>query len=53
MVMIGAASVRLDLPVAALETAIATGFGAKGERIVEMNLAALRAGRDALAGLPG
>lgn len=53
VVMVGAASARLSLPVATLEAAIATGFVAKGEKIVAINLAAFRAGRAALAVLAG
>ena len=53
VVMVGAASARLTLRVATLEAAIATGFAAKGEKIVAINLAAFRAGRAALAALAG
>lgn len=53
VVMVGAASARLDLPVAVIESAIADGFARKGERIVAVNLAAFRAGRAALTAVPG
>jgi len=53
VVMVGAASARLSLPVPSLEAAIAAGFAAKGKKIVEINLAAFRAGRAALAALAG
>jgi len=53
VVMVGAASARLTLPVPSLEAAIAAGFAAKGKKIVEINLAAFRAGRAALAALAG
>ena len=53
VVMVGAASARLSLPVPSLEAAIAAGFAAKGKKIVEINLAAFRAGRAALAALVG
>lgn len=53
VVMVGAASARLDLPVPSLEAAIAAGFATKGKKIVEINLAAFRAGRAALAALAG
>ncbi|HER08338.1 MAG TPA: indolepyruvate oxidoreductase subunit beta [Bacteroides sp.] len=47
MVMLGAASVHLDLPAKKLEEAMETLFGRKGEDVVRMNIAALQAGRDA------
>jgi indolepyruvate ferredoxin oxidoreductase beta subunit len=53
VVMVGAASVCLALPVPSLEAAIAAGFAAKGKKIVAINLAAFRAGRAALAALAG
>jgi indolepyruvate ferredoxin oxidoreductase beta subunit len=53
VVMVGAASARLTLPVATLEAAIAAGFAPKGGKIVAINLAAFRAGRAALAALAG
>lgn len=46
IVMLGAASHFIDLPYSSLENAIHTLFGRKGEEIVEMNLKALKAGRD-------
>ncbi len=48
MVMVGAASRFLDVSAALLEEAIATGFAAKGDRVVALNLAAFRSGRAAL-----
>jgi indolepyruvate ferredoxin oxidoreductase beta subunit len=47
MVMVGAASHRLPVPVEAIELLIKTTFGRKGEKVVESNLAAFRAGREA------
>lgn len=45
MVMLGAASPYIDLPFAKLEEGIRTIFERKGEKIVNANLEALRAGR--------
>ena len=45
MVMLGAASPFIDLEFSKLEDGIRTIFERKGEAIVELNLAALRAGR--------
>ena len=47
MVMLGAASKFIDIEYSALEDAIRTIFGSKGEKIVKMNLDALKAGREA------
>lgn len=47
MVMLGAASAYINMPFEVIEDAIRTLFGKKGEEIVEANLKALRAGRDA------
>jgi indolepyruvate ferredoxin oxidoreductase beta subunit len=47
MVMVGAASHRLPLPVEAIELFIRTTFQRKGEKVVETNLKAFRAGRAA------
>lgn len=47
MVMVGAASNVLPLDPAAIEHQIQQRFAAKGERVVEMNLHAFRAGRQA------
>jgi indolepyruvate ferredoxin oxidoreductase beta subunit len=47
IVILGAASSYIDLPFASLENAVRTFFGRKGEEIVEVNLKALKAGRDA------
>jgi indolepyruvate ferredoxin oxidoreductase, beta subunit len=49
MVMVGAASHRLPVKVETLEHFIRTTFAAKGERVVETNLTAFRAGREAAA----
>lgn len=46
MVMLGAASPFIDLPFEKFEEGIRQLFGRKGEEIVEINLAALRAGRE-------
>ncbi len=46
MVLLGAASPWIDIPSEAVEHAIATVFAAKGSKIVEMNIAAYRAGRE-------
>lgn len=46
MVLLGAASPFIDLSVECIEEGIRTVFGAKGEKIVEMNLTAFRAGRE-------
>jgi indolepyruvate ferredoxin oxidoreductase beta subunit len=46
IVILGAASPYIDIPYPNLENAIRHLFGRKGEEIVEMNLKALKAGRD-------
>lgn len=46
MVILGAASPFLDIPFEKFEDAIRTMFGRKGEEVVEVNLQALRAGRE-------
>jgi indolepyruvate ferredoxin oxidoreductase beta subunit len=46
MVLIGAASRYLPLKSEAIETAIRDGFAAKGDKVVAVNLAAFRAGRE-------
>lgn len=46
MVLLGAASPFIEIGAEAIEKAIATVFGAKGESIVEMNIKAFRAGRE-------
>jgi indolepyruvate ferredoxin oxidoreductase beta subunit len=48
VVMVGAASTRLDLPVETLEACVRDGFAAKGERVVGVNMRAFRAGRAAV-----
>jgi indolepyruvate ferredoxin oxidoreductase beta subunit len=47
MVMLGAASPYIDMPFSSFENAVRKLFARKGDEIVEMNLKALRAGRDA------
>ena len=49
MVMVGAASHRLPVKVDTLEHFIRTVFAPKGDRVVETNLKAFRAGREAAA----
>ena len=44
VVLLGAASGHLEIPYRNLESGIRTLFGGKGERIVEINLSALKAG---------
>jgi indolepyruvate ferredoxin oxidoreductase beta subunit len=46
IVMLGAASAFLNLEIEDLENALKQLFGRKGEEIVEMNIKALRAGRE-------
>lgn len=46
IVVLGAAAPFLDLPYTALEDAIRAIFGRKGEEVVNLNLNALRAGKD-------
>jgi indolepyruvate ferredoxin oxidoreductase beta subunit len=48
MVMVGAASDHLGLSMESLEGALETLFGRKGADVVRMNVAALRAGKDAV-----
>jgi len=50
MVILGAASPFIDMPFASLENAVRNLFSRKGEQIVEVNLKALRAGRECSAG---
>ncbi len=47
IVMVGASSHRLDISFEKLEEGIRSIFGRKGETIVNLNLEALKAGRDA------
>ncbi len=47
LVLLGAASPFIDIDTARIEEAIKGVFGAKGEKIVEQNIAAFRAGREA------
>jgi indolepyruvate ferredoxin oxidoreductase beta subunit len=49
MVVLGAASPFIDLSFESLEKAIYTLFGRKGQEVVEVNIKALKAGRDALS----
>ncbi len=46
MVMLGAATPFIDIPLASLENGIREIFGRKGEAIVQLNLKALYAGRE-------
>jgi indolepyruvate ferredoxin oxidoreductase beta subunit len=46
MVILGAAAPYLGMPIEALEQAIRATFGRKGEEVVELNIKALRTGRD-------
>jgi indolepyruvate ferredoxin oxidoreductase beta subunit len=46
MVMLGAATPFIDIPLSSLENGIREIFGRKGEAIVELNLKALHAGRE-------
>lgn len=46
MVILGAASPFIDMPFLSLENAVRKLFSKKGEEIVELNLKALRAGRE-------
>ena len=45
LVLLGAASPFIDIPAEAIEKAIASVFGSKGEAIVNANIAAFRLGR--------
>lgn len=47
MVILGAASLYIDLPFTSLENAVKKLFEKKGEEIIAVNLKALRAGRNA------
>ncbi len=49
MVILGAASSFISMPFAALEDAVRKMFGRKGEEVVDVNLKALHAGREAAA----
>jgi indolepyruvate ferredoxin oxidoreductase beta subunit len=46
MVILGAASPFIDIPYKSLENAVRNLFARKGEEMVELNLKALKAGRD-------
>ena len=46
IVMLGAASLFLDIPFGKIEEGIRQLFGKKGNDVVELNLKALRAGRE-------
>lgn len=46
MVMLGAASLFLDIPYESLENGIKKIFGRKGEKIVYLNIEALKSGRE-------
>jgi len=47
MVMLGAGSLFIDLEVEAIQEGIRQIFAAKGDRIIDMNIAAMMAGREA------
>ncbi len=47
IVMVGAASAYLDIPYESLENGIRKIFARKGDKIIEKNLEALKAGKDA------
>jgi indolepyruvate ferredoxin oxidoreductase, beta subunit len=49
MVILGAASPFIDMSFSSLENAVRKLFGRKGDEIVEINLKALRSGRDHVA----
>jgi len=51
MVILGAASLFVDMTFESLEMAVSNLFGRKGKEIVEINLIALRAGRKFSAGI--
>jgi indolepyruvate ferredoxin oxidoreductase, beta subunit len=46
MVMLGAASTFIDIPIKSIENGIIEIFGRKGKEIVDLNLRALNAGRE-------
>jgi Pyruvate ferredoxin/flavodoxin oxidoreductase. len=46
VVLLGAAAPYLNIDFAKLENGIRSIFGRKGEEVIEMNLKALRAGRN-------
>jgi indolepyruvate ferredoxin oxidoreductase beta subunit len=46
MVVLGAASPFIDIPYESLENGIKEIFGRKGDKIVTVNLDAMKAGRD-------
>ncbi len=46
IVILGAASHYIDIPFSSIEKAVRDFFGRKGEEIAEVNIKALRAGRD-------
>jgi indolepyruvate ferredoxin oxidoreductase beta subunit len=48
MVMLGAASTQIGIPEAHLERAVESLFGRKGEEVVNLNISALRAGKNAV-----
>ena len=47
IVIVGAASLHLDIPFESLEDGIHKIFGRKGDKVIEKNIEALKAGRDA------
>ena len=46
MVILGAASPFIDIPYKSLENGIRKIFGRKGDKVVQLNIDALKAGRD-------
>lgn len=52
LVMVGAASAFLPLEPSEIEAAVREGFASRGEMVVEANLAAFRAGREAVVCVP-
>lgn len=46
MVVLGAASLFIEIPYASIENGIKQIFGRKGEKVIQLNLDALKAGRD-------
>lgn len=51
MVLLGAAARFIDLPAEKIEGGIRTVFSRKGEKLVEQNIAAFRAGYERAEGL--
>jgi len=53
MVILGAATRFIDIPFSSFEDAVRSFFSKKGEEIIELNLKALRAGKELSAGQRG